>query len=152
MIGIFVQSYAVPFDGLRTPFTFASRNGRFEFVITIGHGGGSLPIPYWPFLVPLAAWVLVRWHRRRADRRANLVAGLCPDCGYRHDPGVASCLACGAIFETPPRCPVCKYDLRISPGRCPECGWHTPQEAEAAPSLVEAAEPLARAVRRGGGQ
>jgi hypothetical protein len=58
---------------------------------------GTLVFPHWlavaVLAVPPAAWGAVRLRGRRAARRA--AGGLC--------------LACG-------------YDLRASPGRCPECG------------------------------
>jgi hypothetical protein len=47
-----------------------------------------------PALVPSLLWSIVRWRRRR-ERRRRVRLGLC--------------LACG-------------YDLRGSPGKCPECG------------------------------
>jgi hypothetical protein len=52
-------------------------------------------LPYWLLLLAAAVPVLSRMYvRRRAARRSRL--SLCPRCGY---------------------------DLRATPGRCPECGW-----------------------------
>ena len=58
---------------------------------------GTLRLPLWfaqSLLIVLPAWAAQRHHRaRRARRRQG--RGLCPACGY---------------------------DLRATPGRCPECG------------------------------
>ena len=53
-------------------------------------------VPYWLVLAVFGALPAVRWlTTRRRRRAARLAAGLCMNCGY---------------------------DLRASPGRCPECG------------------------------
>lgn len=64
-------------------------------------------VPYWALIVagtalPVGrlAWVGLGWNRRRRSRRR--AAGLCTDCGY---------------------------DLRATPGRCPECGTIAPAQA-----------------------
>ena len=65
----------------------------------------GLWIPYWLLMLvsaPLPLWV-VTIHRSRRVRAARRARGLCEDCGY---------------------------DLRATPGRCPECG------ADAKPSLL----------------
>jgi hypothetical protein len=67
-------------------------------------GGGvtqdrwSVAVPFWPLALALALLPLGREVRRRRVRRNNRL-GLCPRCGY---------------------------DLRATPGRCPECGQVVP--------------------------
>jgi hypothetical protein len=67
---------------------------------------GSLPgisgfvmviLPYWLLLLAAAPWVVLPI-RRRLIRRRRKCKGLCENCGY---------------------------DLRMSQGRCPECGTRT---------------------------
>ena len=71
----------------------------FEFSRTRGGPGGSgwtVMVPYWALCLLTAippAYRLARIGRRRRQERLRL--GLCPRCGY---------------------------DLRATPGRCPECG------------------------------
>ena len=73
---------------------------RFAYAHDAGPTGGTrlLFIPYWaPALVTA---FLSAWCSVRAyRRRQRLRAGLCPSCGY---------------------------DLRATPGRCPECGEVSP--------------------------
>lgn len=57
-----------------------------------GNDSVAVQVPHW-FLAALGAVPTFLWFRRR--RRDKIAAGLCPRCGY---------------------------DLRASPGRCPECG------------------------------
>jgi hypothetical protein len=57
----------------------------------------TIQIPFWALLLPTLPLIPMPWRRSRkviqiANRNA---AGLCPSCGY---------------------------DLRATPGRCPECG------------------------------
>jgi predicted amidophosphoribosyltransferase len=57
-------------------------------------------VPYWLLVLLFAiapAWWVLRWRHRWIARRIK--QGLCPVCGY---------------------------DLRASPQRCPECGRHVP--------------------------
>jgi hypothetical protein len=64
-----------------------------------------LRVPSW-FLVALTAAMPARWLVRRRSarlRRRRAAAGLCTSCGY---------------------------DIRATPGHCPECG-HTPAGATA---------------------
>jgi hypothetical protein len=64
-------------------------------------GNASLRLPAWSVAVMSAA-LPVAWkvrRRRGAARKARIRAGLCLECGY---------------------------DLRASPGRCPECGETIP--------------------------
>lgn len=83
-----------------------------------GRGGGTgwrfVSVPFW-FLVPSMLVLPALWLLAQVRRRRLARAGRCLTCGY---------------------------DLRASPGRCPECGT-------AAPSLSRAADPLAREVRAG---
>jgi hypothetical protein len=73
--------------------TFSNENGGpFHQRTEFG-----LWIPYWLLLMltcPLPLWAMTI-HRRRRNRASRRSRGLCEDCGY---------------------------DLRATPGRCPECG------------------------------
>ena len=85
------------------PVVLASGTGSMKFgedfrgpVIAQGVPFRSVTVSYWlPALLAAAlpAFRLVAWTRRRRRRRRNV--GLCSACGY---------------------------DLRATPGRCPECG------------------------------
>ena len=50
--------------------------------------------PLWAFVLIAAVWPILTWSRRRR----------------------------AAALRTSSRCTACGYDLRASPGRCPECG------------------------------
>ena len=99
----------------RRPLTDASAWGvpgfRVERVTYLGAGHDDLPpVPYGrqqslrlslPLLIGVTAalpvaWLLTAKDARRAARRRR---GLCP---------------------------LCTYDVRATPGRCPECGWEDP--------------------------
>ena len=54
----------------------------------------TLSVPHW-FVIAGSGVLPALWFRRRRRTRYRLRHGLCPSCGY---------------------------DLRASPGRCPECG------------------------------
>ena len=82
----------------------ALRNGfGFEYVATGGgpYGMQTLSVPYW-FLVALTMLAPLAWLMRWRRRRHRRRTGLCPVCGY---------------------------DLRASPDRCPECGAHVESAA-----------------------
>lgn len=66
----------------------------------------TFEFPLWPFTVAFAVMPLMRWTIPLIRRRAMRRAG---------------------------RCPVCGYDLRASPERCPECGAVVLQSAPARP-------------------
>ena len=55
---------------------------------------GSVEVPWWSLILLFSAWPASRW-AARARARARSRHGLCPACGY---------------------------DVRATPGRCPECG------------------------------
>lgn len=66
-------------------------------------GNSGIPYPYGPLALVLPTWFLIVlcaiapllwWRRRHRLLRASVAL-----------------------------CPVCNYDLRGTPGRCPECGW-----------------------------
>jgi hypothetical protein len=57
-------------------------------------GGMTWHAPYWKLLL-ITGWAPAAWLRHRHRRRQNARRGLCPVCGY---------------------------DLRATPDRCPECG------------------------------
>jgi hypothetical protein len=76
-------------------------HGRYGFELITGSTGGfyyyplaGLTVPYW-FVVGLTAVAPVRWLLLRTRRARRTRRGLCP---------------------------ACSYDLRATPGRCPECG------------------------------
>jgi hypothetical protein len=73
------------------------RGYRAEYLVEYGR---VYTVPFWlialGFAIPPSAWLRARWRAWRRARRVRLrEAGVCPDCGY---------------------------DLRATPGRCPECG------------------------------
>jgi hypothetical protein len=77
------------------------------------HPGYRVVLPHWSLILLFVAWPALRtlrWLRSRSALEGRLVRSLCPACGY---------------------------DLRATPGRCPECGQAA--ERPAAP----AAEPTA---------
>jgi hypothetical protein len=57
---------------------------------------GVVMAPYWSLALLLAGGPLLALGLRRAKRKRRVAAGLCPSC---------------------------RYDLRATPGRCPECGY-----------------------------
>jgi len=58
--------------------------------------GWGVVVPLWSVLLPLAAWPAWQlWGRRRREQLRRRRLGLCRHCGY---------------------------DLRATPGQCPECG------------------------------
>jgi hypothetical protein len=61
---------------------------------------GAVEIPWWSLLLLFALLPASRWVVRRRTR-AKVRRGLCPTCGY---------------------------DLRATPGRCPECGTTPPPD------------------------
>jgi hypothetical protein len=90
---------------------WASGRGRSPnpAVIVAAEGSGrALAIPTWWVcaLTAIAPAVWVRERVRRLVARSRLARGLCP---------------------------VCRYDVRGSPGRCPECGTAIPGAATPAP-------------------
>jgi hypothetical protein len=59
---------------------------------------GAVAVPFWfPLSLCSATAVLLAWHERKYRRQISKEL-----------------------------CPVCKYDLRATPDRCPECGFETP--------------------------
>ena len=68
--------------------------GRVGATLGAGKGAWTTTVPYWSVCALLALPPMLRQYVRRRDRR-RAEAGLCPACGY---------------------------DLRGTPGRCPECG------------------------------
>ena len=79
-----------------------------------------ISVPWWAVVLVTAAgpaaWATSFLRRRR--RRLRELARLCPSCGY---------------------------DLRASPGRCPECGMVVPDERETNPFTVAPAAPVHKA-------
>jgi len=78
------------------------RYSRTHFLPMSGFGGGAVPthhrlivIPYWSPAVVLAILPAI-WIWRLVKHGRRRRAGHCPKCDY---------------------------DLRATPGRCPECGW-----------------------------
>jgi hypothetical protein len=61
--------------------------------------GWLFAIPYWAILVPV---IMLTWHSVARWRRLKLSQNICLKCGY---------------------------DLRATPGRCPECGTEQPSAA-----------------------
>lgn len=70
-----------------------SRDGWFTFLIGMGHAGIVVSVPYWLPMMP--AVLLAFFGVRESLRRVPPARGYCHHCGY---------------------------DLRATPGRCPECG------------------------------
>ena len=95
---------AADFNSYRPPaptFSFAGFRVQrgFRAQYTIQHGR-VYTIPFWSlslvFAVSPLAWLRARGRERRLTRRTRMwEAGICPTC---------------------------RYDLRATPGRCPECG------------------------------
>jgi hypothetical protein len=89
-------------------FTISMNNNWVEPVNSaLGFGWETQPrplvvvVPFW-FLVILFSILPIVWIRRAIRDRARRAHGLCAQCGY---------------------------DLRATPGRCPECGRHAPHVA-----------------------
>jgi hypothetical protein len=90
-------------DGFPKRGAAGFRHGRASWMVS--HGSWQSPkwdahaeefeVPYWLPVVLHAAWPAARTLAWWRGRRRELLRGLCADCGY---------------------------DLRASPGRCPECG------------------------------
>jgi hypothetical protein len=66
--------------------------------------GRTVAIPYW-FVTSLLAVVPALWLINRVRRTARISRNCCPTCGY---------------------------DMRATPGRCPECGTAAPESAGSA--------------------
>jgi hypothetical protein len=122
--GPYLRGYDV-FQPLEPPrvFTSAELNGYRPPLPTFNFGGFRIQqgfraeymieygrvytVPFWflslLFGVASSVWLRGRWHEWRRARRVRLwEAGVCPDCGY---------------------------DLRATPGQCPECGTIAPGHA-----------------------
>jgi len=91
------------------------REAQHEFLgFTVARGTSRagpfryVVVPYW-FVVLLTAILPVRWWLVRRRRRGRAFAGRCLDCGY---------------------------DLRGTPGRCPECGAAAEPRATAAQPTI----------------
>jgi hypothetical protein len=95
----------VTFDMGRRPSGSALgfESGSWRMAVRPRWGGGTVQgryvvVPWWFALTLMAAfptWRIAAWLRRRRTERHAAAQGLCPSCGY---------------------------DLRATPGRCPECG------------------------------
>lgn len=120
---LWVRSYSEPHETGVGPYTVTSTNGRVYVEslsdnlhrLMLGGWGGAFtpPPPPAPFLVtgvhyalPTAATAIlpVAWFVQLRRRNGGHVPGLCARCGY---------------------------DLRASPGRCPECGTVSPSRGGA---------------------
>jgi hypothetical protein len=86
-----------------------TRWNRFGFELREYPNWFSFTVPYWSLAAALSA-LPAMWLTRNVRRRTRIKRGLCPSCGY---------------------------DLRATPGRCPECGTAT----TSSPASAAAASP-----------
>jgi hypothetical protein len=99
---IMVSAPRISFDNasVRNAFGFGHRHTHLDSMSNFGTVDFSaVAIPFWPFSLVFAVPSLLGIRQLRRDLREcrRVKRGLCQSCGY---------------------------DLRASPGRCPECGVH----------------------------